>query len=79
MKTFLYILQINSGFKDIIKFENLNQNKIIDSSNTEISNNKDSSIFLWNNTLNQKEENMIISWKGDSKFIRFRYYGTIID
>lgn len=77
MKTFLYILQINSGFKDIIKFENLNQNKIIDSSNTEISNNKDSSIFLWNNTLNQKEENMIISW--NNYFVHFNTNTQNID
>jgi hypothetical protein len=49
MKTFLYILQLNAGLKDIVTFEN---NKTIDlSNNTEV--NTELPIFLWNKTVNQ--------------------------
>ena len=47
MKTFLYILQLNAGLKDIINFDN----KSID-----LSNNTELPIFLWNKTVNQCED-----------------------
>ena len=56
MKTFLYILQIHSGIKNIINFDVSSQNLLPDSSN-----HKNSSIILWNNTINQNQ-NSIISW-----------------
>jgi len=62
MKTFLYILQLNAGLKDIINFDN----KSID-----LSNNTELPIFLWNKTVNQCQDSQSkesqykndISWK----------------
>ena len=52
MKTFLYILQLNAGLKDIVTFEN---NKTIDlSNNKEV--NTELPIFLWNKTVNQCQD-----------------------
>jgi hypothetical protein len=55
MKTFLYILQLNAGLKDIINFDN----KSID-----LSNNTELPIFLWNKTVNQCQD----SQSGESQY-----------
>jgi hypothetical protein len=69
MKTFLYILQLNAGLKDIINFDN----KSID-----LSNNTELPIFLWNKTVNQCQDSQSEdSQSEDSQSERSQYKNII--